>query len=235
MDLQRFPTIDPDQIGWVTEAEMVEIDRVMIEDLAIGLLQMMENAGRNLARLVIEVLEPQTVAVAAGSGGNGGGGMVAARHLANAGVDVTVATTRPDEELAGVPARQLDILRRLGVRVAPDLPPADVSIDAVIGYSLQGPPRGRSLGLIDRLVASEAPVVSLDTPSGLDVTTGEAPGAVVTADLTLTLALPKVGLRGAGPVGALFLGDISVPPAVTGRYGARSPDFRLSPILRLAS
>ena len=66
---------------------MVEVDRIMIEDLNIRLHQMMENAGRNLADLAIRRFEPRTVVVLAGSGGNGGGGITAARHLANRGID----------------------------------------------------------------------------------------------------------------------------------------------------
>ena len=65
-------------------------------------------------------------------------------------------------------------------------------------------------------------VVALDTPSGLAVSTGESPGRSVTAAATLTLALPKRGLRNAPGVGDLHLADISVPPAVMERLeGAR--------------
>ena len=38
-------------IPYVTYAQMVEIDRAMVEDFQVMLLQMMENAGRALARL----------------------------------------------------------------------------------------------------------------------------------------------------------------------------------------
>ena len=79
-----------------------------------------------------------------------------------------------------------------------------------------------------------AAVVSLDVPSGLNVTTGEAPGVVVSAEATLTLALPKLGLREAGEVGDLYVGDISVPPAVMRQIGAEPPSFADSSILRIA-
>ena len=83
------PTVPGDALAWITEVDMIEVDRVMIDDLHIELVQMMENAGRNLARLVLDRVSPSSVVVIAGSGGNGGGGLVAARHLANAGVEVT--------------------------------------------------------------------------------------------------------------------------------------------------
>ncbi len=221
----------PSGEGWLTEAQMIEVDRVMIEDLGIELIQMMENAGRNLAQLAIDRFGPSRVAVAVGSGGNGGGGMVAARHLANRGVDVVVASTRPAEELRGVPAHQRRILEAMAVGVADMWGEVDLVIDAVIGYSLRGAPTGRSLELIDAINATEAPALSLDTPSGLDVTSGDAPGAVVRADATLTLAAPKVGLAAAPQVGELFVADIAVPPAVLRALGAAPPDFSASPIV----
>lgn len=225
---------------------MIEVDRVMIEDLHIELIQMMENAGRNLARLVLDRAAPDRVVVVAGSGGNGGGGLVAARHLTNAGVEAVVVTSRPASELSPVPAHQFDILIRMGVAHVERLPPADVIVDAVIGYSLRGEPRGRSADLIEQINgltsgsgSGDGPtVVALDNPSGLNVTTGQAPGVVVSADATLTLCLPKLGLRAAPQVGDLYLADISVPPSVTGPFGqeagAEPPDFRSSSILAVS-
>lgn len=228
-----FRTVAGEDIAWITEADMIEIDRIMIEDLRIELLQMMENAGRNLARLTLDRFAPKSVVVAVGSGGNGGGGMVAARHLANAGVEVIVTSTRPASELRGVPAHQFDILNRMGVKQTSDVSDADVIIDAVIGYSVRGAPAGRSAELIAQINATDGLVVSLDTPSGLDVTTGEAPGAAVNADATLTLCLPKIGMRTAHQVGELYLADISVPRSVTAPFGASPPDFSASPILQI--
>ncbi len=193
---------------------------------------MMENAGRHLASVVLEGASPDTVAVAAGSGGNGGGGLVAARHLANAGVDVVVVTTRSGEDMGPVPAHQLDIVERMGIERVPSLMPADVVVDAVIGYSLTGAPRGRSAELI-AAIGDARTVVSLDTPSGLDVTTGAIPGLVVSADATVTLALPKIGLRHALQAGELYLADISVPPSVGGGFGAEAPPFGHRGLLRL--
>lgn len=223
-----------DTRGWLTEEQMIEVDRVMIDDLGIELIQMMENAGRNLAQLTIDRSSPSRVAVCVGSGGNGGGGMVAARHLANRGVAVEVVATRPLDELRGVPAHQRRVLDEIGVPVVDEWDEADVILDAVIGYSLRGAPTGRSLELIAAMNADAAPVLSLDTPSGLDVTSGDAPGAVVVADATLTLAAPKIGLADSDAVGELFVADISVPPFVLTELGADAPDFSTSPIVAVA-
>ena len=227
-----YPVVPANDIAWITATDMIEVDRVMIEELHIELLQMMENAGRNLARLILDLASPDRVAVAAGPGGNGGGGLVAARHLANAGVNVIVTTTSPPGELSPTTAHQFDILHRMGVSTSTTVADCDIAIDAVIGYSLRGAPRGRSASLIEQLNTATA-VVALDTPSGLDVTSGQTPGTVVHADATMTLALPKIGLLKSGTVGNLYLADISVPPSATSSYGA-SPDFSSSSLLSIA-
>lgn len=55
----------------LTAEQMREVDRVMVEDLHIELIQMMENAGRNLAELAMARFAPTSVSVLAGPGGNG--------------------------------------------------------------------------------------------------------------------------------------------------------------------
>jgi len=213
-----WPLVAPESLPWLTTDQMIEVDRLMIEELEIELKQMMENAGRNLARLTFDLYQPKEVMVLAGSGGNGGGGLVAARHLANYGVDVTVVVSRPADQFWGVPAHQLGICQRMGIPVVDQdsggVHEAEVVVDALIGYSLRGAPRGAALELIEAIEAANAPVVSLDVPSGVDSTSGETPGSAVHADATITLAAPKLGLRGLPMTGRLFLGDISVPPSI---------------------
>lgn len=214
---------------------MVEVDRIMVDDLNIKLIQMMENAGRSLAQLVMALQNPRTAGVYVGTGGNGGGALVAARHLANMGVDVRVVTARDPDDFTAVPKHQLDVVERMGLPVGSEPVRCDVALDGLIGYSLTGPPRGSTSEFIDHLVQDDAPVVSLDVPSGLDVSTGQAPGQVVAANATLTLAAPKDGLRRNPNVGRLFVADISVPPAVYERFAlaGSAPPFELGSILEV--
>ncbi len=226
------PVPDPvARAGWLTRDEMIEVDRVMVNELGIELVQMMENAGRNLAQLAIERYRPTSVLVCAGSGGNGGGGMVAARHLANRGVEVAVAVTRAGDTFGGAARHQFDILDRMGAPVGDVTADTDLLIDAVIGYSLRGEPTGSSAELIAAMNAMDVPVLALDIPSGVDATTGATPGLHVAADTTLTLAAPKIGLRVAPGVGELFVADISVPPAVLAGLGHPAPDFSRAPVV----
>lgn len=238
-----FPTVSASDIAWISTAQMVEVDRVMIEDLGIDLPRMMEGAGRTLAQVAERLFSPASVVVAAGPGGNGGGGLVAARHLANHGVDVSVMLSRPAADLGPVPRAQHDILERLGVHPVDvsrlsatacraRFDHADLIIDAVLGYSLKGAPRGGAGDLVNEMVGRR--VLSLDTPSGLDTSTGGTPGLHVMAEATMTLAAPKVGLRDHEAVGRLLLADISVPPAVYRDFDAGpGPVFAAGPILEV--
>ena len=202
----------------LTTQEMVEVDRLMIEVYGIQLIQMMENAGRNLAELALQMLEGsgKKVAVLCGSGNNGGGGMVAARHLHNRGADVHLLRVG-DSPLKEIPAQQWRILEKMGLRNEPDfnLLGADLIVDAMIGYGLTGDPRPDVAAFIERANTSGKPVLSLDAPSGLDTNSGAPGKPCIHARNTLTLALPKIGLLSTSArdvVGNLYLADISVPP-----------------------
>jgi NAD(P)H-hydrate epimerase len=211
---------------------MIEVDRVMIEELDIDLVRMMENAGRSLAVLATAIHAPRTVQVLAGSGGNGGGALVAARHLANRGIGVAVTTTTEPDRMTPVAAQQARILHRIGVEFSPHPVDADLVIDGLIGYSLRGAPRGRALELIEW--SHDRPVLSLDVPSGVDSDTGDTPGDAVSSLATMTLALPKTGIVGHGHTGRLFLADISVPPQVYSAFGIElETPFGESPIVEL--
>jgi NAD(P)H-hydrate epimerase len=224
----EFRTHDGILVPAVTADQMREIDRIAIDETGPNLLQMMENAGRNLATLTIDLLgtdwREAKIVVLAGTGGNGGGGICAARHLANHGANVTVILADP--ALGDVPRWQQAIYANTSGAIAADperLQP-ELIIDALIGYGLRSAPRGRFAELIRWTNGSGAQTVALDVPSGIDATTGEAPGEVVQAAATLTLALPKTGLL-PERAGALYLADIGIPAGTYRRAGVtyRSP------------
>ncbi len=220
-----FRTQDGICVPTVTADQMREVDRLAVEVFGLQILQMMENAGRNLAQNIWEMLDGERgpITVLAGSGGNGGGGLCCARHLHNRGFPVQVILDREGEALEGAPRRQLETLQAAGLQ---PLDPAQAEeairssaliVDALIGYGLHDAPRGGAARLIDLCNIHGDRVLSLDVPSGLNATTGEAPGTVIHPQRTLTLALPKTGLERVS--GALYLGDIGVPPVLYKRLG----------------
>jgi NAD(P)H-hydrate epimerase len=201
----------------VTTEQMREVDRIAVEETGPNLYQMMENAGRNLAGVAIEMLleggPGSRILVLARTGGNGGGGICAARHLANRGIPVALCLADAVilSEVAkwqyrvfrATPGELLSSAKLNGQRFA-------VIIDALIGYSLTGSPHGRFVDLIRWANCSSTRILSLDVPSGMDSTTGAVSDNVIAPHTTMTLALPKTGLsKGAG--GRLLLADIGIP------------------------
>jgi ADP-dependent NAD(P)H-hydrate dehydratase / NAD(P)H-hydrate epimerase len=141
---------------------------------------MMERAGRAVADAVLHRYpDARRIAGVCGKGANGGDGRIALRVLGEAG--------RVTSE---------------------DLDGADVVIDALFGTGFNGAPREDAAQLIERINAADVPVVAVDLPSGVDASTGEIAGAVVDADVTVTMHAPKVGLAVAP--GRLHAGDVEV-------------------------
>jgi NAD(P)H-hydrate repair Nnr-like enzyme with NAD(P)H-hydrate epimerase domain len=115
---------------------------------------------------------------------------------------------------------------------------ADIVLDSLLGYSLDGPPREPEAGLIRSANSSGVPILALDLPSGLDPDRGLPDDPTIRATRTMALALPKVGLlrpEAAKSVGELWLADISVPASAYARFGI-SPGllFAESDLIRIA-
>jgi len=231
--------VDLLKIPYLTTQQMIEVDRLMVDVFGIQLVQMMENAGRLLAELARERFlkgDPgkKKIIVLAGNGGNGGGAMVSARNMQNWGAEVRVFLTKPLKELSGVIREQANILELMGLKPysvidLENVADPDLIIDGVIGYSLKGAPHGAAAEMINWANVQDAPILSLDVPSGLDAGTGEIQFPAIQAAATMTLALPKIGLKSptSPVVGELYLADIGVPP---GLYQQPSLQLRVGPI-----
>jgi NAD(P)H-hydrate epimerase len=226
----------------LTTKQMAEVDRLMIEVFKISLLQMMENAGRNLAdlaQMLTNHIDSPTFLILSGSGNNGGGGLAAGRHLINRGLSIDVTHIKKIDQLKETPKHQWDILSRMGINNTenPNLENYDLIIDAMVGYGLKGKPGGSLADWIGKINETSTPVLSLDVPSGLDATKGIPVGICTKAIATLTLALPKTGLltEEAKPfVGDLYLADISVPEKLYQLMGLQvGAIFRESRIIKI--
>ncbi len=220
-----FPRVYSTNIPFVSAKEMIMVDYLMINNYNISLLQMMENAGLNLAR-TLNKLYPKTnqVIILAGQGNNGGGGLNAARRLHNWGYNITVMLPVSQESLKESTLHQLKTLKQLKIPIKeikeledlPDIKQTDEYsiIDSLLGYSLKGQPRENYALLIKWANKTNIKIISLDLPSGISATTGEVFTPTIEADYTLTLALPKSVFQKTKvkeKIGKLLLADISVP------------------------
>ena len=181
----------------------------------------MENAGAAIARQAIEMNpERERIAVFCGKGNNGGDGFVAARHLRAKGVRADVFLAGKSSQVEREAKTNLDILRALGGTVR-EIDPDSLSaiaiekyrliIDALLGVGLSGPVRGIYQNIIELINASEARVLSVDIPSGLDATTGKVLGACIKADTTVTFVAAKLGMvthEGPAHCGKVIVADL---------------------------
>ena len=230
-------------IVYVTAEEMRRMDDVTIHEFHVNVLVLMENAGRAAATLAKQMLQETTfgkrVACLVGGGNNGGDGMVAARHLANWGVDVNVIVGTTKDRMKDIPLEQLHVLEKMGIPILSTdyvMRDYDLLIDALIGYGLEGNPRDRIATMIKDANGSGRAILALDVPSGINATTGDAYDPCIKASSTLTLALPKTGLlapSALGWVGDLYLADISIPRKVYGSFGQQNMLFQEDAILKL--
>jgi len=150
--------------------------------------------------------------VVAGAGNNGGDGWVAARALHAGGVPVWVAALDPktDDAIDNRALARVDGVREIG-RDEP-WPAAAVALDALLGTGATGPARGDVLALAQRLVTYGAPIVAVDGPTGLDLSSGEAHGPVRAA-LSITFGGARRGhLVAREWCGKLIVVDIGFPP-----------------------
>jgi len=176
---------------------------------------LMETAGRAIVQvLVAELSDAATggVLVAAGAGNNGGDGWVIARALHAGGIPVWVASVDPktDDAIDNRALARLDGVRELGREEA--WPKAAVAVDALLGTGATGPAKGDVLALAQRLVDYGAPILAVDGPTGLDLTSGEAHGPV-RAQLTVTFGGPRRGhLLAPEWCGKVVVVDIGFPP-----------------------
>lgn len=175
-----------------------------LSDAGVSVSELMHRAGGAAAQEVMHLGDVSRVVVLAGFGNNGGDGWVAAEDLKASGVDVRVVTPCEPENLHGDLAPMVARAAiESGVKylVGPSrdeldqlLGAADVVLDAMLGTGFHDAPVAPLSIWIDALNSSGARVVSVDVPSGLSAQTGRAPGAVVVADVTITMLALKPGL-----------------------------------------
>lgn len=161
---------------------------------------LMEQAGAEVARLILEDYEDvENITVVCGPGNNGGDGRVAARVLAEAGKGVLVVDSKPEDEKK-------------------DLGEPELVVDALFGTGFSGEPRRAARELIEQINELDVEVVAIDIASGVDASTGEVAGAAVDAWQTIALHGEKVGnyvAPGSFYAGAVDVADIGLQHRAT--------------------
>jgi len=231
----------------VSADEMRALDRHTIERIGIPAAVLMENAGREVARKVQSLSkklfpEKRTCrwVMLIGKGNNGGDGLVAARHLALAGIQTDIVFADPPELIRDEAALQRDIAANLGFpfivfrKQEIHWHRYDGIVDALLGTGTAGPPREHYAALIREANASGLPIVAVDIPSGLNADTGAVYEPCIRAVCTVTFAFVKRGLTqypGAGIAGEIVCAPIGIPEQLADSFGVKT--FALTePVLR---
>jgi hydroxyethylthiazole kinase-like uncharacterized protein yjeF len=193
--------------------------------------EMMENAGRGIAEVILERwpdMEGMRVAILVGSGNNGGDGLVVGHYLAEAGAEVSAYLTRDRtqedfnfnrlKDRAKTISSILEDPRKSKLKSM--LKNADVIVDAVLGTGFSLPLKGNAKELLNTAskelgkLKKRPRIIAVDCPSGLDCDSGAIAEGTLFCDLTVSLAASKTGLHrfpGAEAVGELIVIGIGIP------------------------
>ncbi|TFF84783.1 NAD(P)H-hydrate dehydratase [Candidatus Thorarchaeota archaeon] len=210
----------------ITTLEMRVVER-NAEFLGISHSLLMQNAGREVARVVSrkEKVKGKKIAIVCGLGGNGGDGMVAARYLDEEGANVEVylvgnesAISNEDtfsnwEVLLGLEnISKFVIGTESSVQSSMARIEADILIDAMMGFGLHSKLREPLLSAVKLFNKSTSTKYAIDLPTGIDSDTGKVHGAAVKADHTIALHAPKLGAEKATKhAGKMHVVSIGIP------------------------
>ena len=192
----------------VTGSQMQALDRRAIIEGHIPGTTLMEKAGAEVVASLAHTWgnpRGRTITVFCGKGNNGGDGFVVARLLHRHRAKVKVLAMAPVSDMTRDAATMYrQFVRTAGkscvsrftskLQVQPLLQDSDFVVDALFGTGLSADITGPHAEAIDAINEARPPVASIDLPSGLHADTGRMLGRAVQATLTITLALPKVGL-----------------------------------------
>jgi hydroxyethylthiazole kinase-like uncharacterized protein yjeF len=199
---------------------MGEVDGATIA-LGIPGIILMENAAQRVVEYIERRFSPvseQRIVVICGKGNNGGDGLAIARqlHIRFNPRHLWVVLISKPEDLSGDAARNLTMLRACGVQeyrdFGPEMRPATLIVDAILGTGLSGPTRGPALDAIVEINSTFpfAKVLAVDIPSGLSGESGTPPGEYARADATVTFTAPKV--CHVMPPACNLMGELEIAP-----------------------
>ena len=190
----------------LSAAEMQACDRLTTERFGVPSIDLMRAASAAVAAFARQQFPlARRVTVICGHGNNGGDGMMAARLLASAGLEVTTLLLGARDSLAGDAAvawRELTSPAHGLIHIIEtpeDLSghkaalEADLILDAVVGTGFKPPLKGLALAALKWIDGSKAPVLAVDLPSGwpADAITATVAGPVWPADAVITFTAPK--------------------------------------------
>ncbi len=217
-------------------AEMRELDRWTSKEFGLPSRLLMENAGRTVYQVALNFIDKgEKTVVIAGKGNNGGDGFVAARYLLNNGYDVEAVLVGDEKDLKGNSlinhnlfassggiVHQINDINDESIEIL--IESADLLIDALFGTGFKGKPEGIYRDIIELANESNARIISVDIPSGIEGDSGQVNGACIVSDATVTMGALKRGLvlyPGKALCGDVYIADIGFPQNVPFQFDTK--------------
>jgi hydroxyethylthiazole kinase-like uncharacterized protein yjeF len=212
----------PPENVFATAAQIKQLDQLAENQYGRSAYFLMQKAGERIAASLTENYPSTSIrfVIFCGKGNNGGDGIVIGRELEGKGYAVQIWILADNTDEMSETARQhfrdsefdLSVCRFLreedGLEMIMSLSEADVVIDALLGISLKGNPRGHYQKCIEAINQAEKQVIAVDLPSGLDADQGLVYESVIKAQKTYTVAVKKKCMTDEKALG--FCGDIHV-------------------------
>lgn len=205
----------------LTQHEVRAIDAAAVAELGITGMLLMENAARGVADTIRRrFADAGEILILCGSGNNGGDGLALARQLAAADTSAKVFLMSAADNLMADAESNLRILMasKLPVNLNSSflyvtsavraLKPDDLIVDCLLGTGVRGAVRSPMDQVIQSINQSQARVLAVDVPSGLNCDDGKVVNACVKADATVTFVAEKRGFR--NPEARAYTGDVVV-------------------------
>jgi hydroxyethylthiazole kinase-like uncharacterized protein yjeF len=226
----------------LTNEAMRNVDARTQAEFGISEQELMDEAGRAVARVALERFSPASVAVVCGKGNNAGDGYVAARYLRGGGTEIHIVAVGDPAQLTGAAAEACAQARDAGIPIYDAgeldaiLERCGLVIDALCGTGIRGPLRDAIARAAVAINRAPSPVLSVDVPSGVrKLAPNEELGVVVDADVTVAIGAPKlcsILLPGSLHVGELVVERINFPPEL---LDCDSWQYNLAPTPELTS
>jgi len=211
----------------VTQGEMKELEKIAQTKFHFPEKLIIENVALAAAQAIIEKVGEELLSseiiFLIGKGNNGGTGLAVARHLVSKGLEATAFVLFDEKTHSQEVREQLQISKAYGVKIYSveevssiesyfqQNNSSKVVVDAIFGTGVRLPLSNFIYDVIHFINRTESFIISLDIPTGVEGDSGLIQGNAIKADLTLAVALPKLGhYQGEGPK---YVGEVQVVSA----------------------
>lgn len=200
----------------VDSRQMKDCDNHTIHYFGIPSLVLMERAALGVTEEIEKNVQTESkVLLVCGIGNNGGDGLAVARMLWQKGHQVTAVMIGDWKKVSEETKRQMEICQAYQIGIQREIPKEsfDVVVDALFGIGLSRALEGKYFEAVEQMNCINAYKVAVDIPSGIHADTGAVMGIAFHADVTVTFAFPKLGLRlypGAEYAGEVLVKEIGI-------------------------